>query len=107
MPNVIYRGSTPTLVFKPTNGMNVSDLGTPTVAVVQDLVFLTPTVEVDASNNRILAKLTEAETLRLVAGVETRVQQAWLLENGDNVRFPIKRIEVADTLIHTLESEET
>lgn len=107
MANIIYRGSTPTLKFTPTNGMQVSDLGTPTVAISQNLVFITPTITIDAANNCIKAKLTEEETLQLVAGVETKVQEAWLLPDGGNIRFPIKTLKVEDTLIQTLEPEET
>lgn len=107
MGATIYRGSTPTLKFTPTNGMKVSDLGTPTIAIAQELVFLTPEPTVDTENNCVYVTLTEEESLKLVAGVECKVQEAWLLDNGKNVRFPVKTLQVAETLIQSLGSEET
>lgn len=109
MSNVIYRGSTPTIRFRPTNGMNVSDLGTPTIAIAQDMVFLTPEAHVDVEDNSVYVTLTEEESLRLVAGAPCKVQEAWLLDDGRNVRFPIKELQVEETLIQSLapESEET
>lgn len=107
MANIIYRGSTPTLRFRPTNGMNVSDLGTPVVALAQELVYMELDPSVDPDDNSISVTLTEEQTLRLVAGVETKVQQAWVLPGGGNVRFPVKKIEVAESLIESLEPEET
>lgn len=104
MPLIIYRGSTPTIKFKPTNGMRVSDLGTPSVAIVQQLVFLTPEVTVDTEDNSISVTLTEEESLMLVPGVETKIQQAWLLDDGSNIRFPVKQLEVAEGLMESLGS---
>lgn len=105
MALVIYRGSTATLKFTPTNGMSVSELGTPTVAIVQNLVFLTPDVTINAADNSISVKLTEEESLRLVPDVETKVQEAWLLGDGSNIRFPTKKIKVAESLIESLATE--
>ena len=99
----IYRGSTPTLKFTPTNGMSVSDLGTPVVAVVQQLVFLTPEVTVDTAHNCIKVQLTEEESLKLVADMETQVQEAWKTADGTIVRFPAKKIDVMETLMPSLD----
>lgn len=100
MAAVIYRGSTPTITFRPTNGMKVSDLGTPKVAIVQNLVYIEPeTVTVDGASNSISVKLTEEDTLRLVPGVETNAQQVWKTEAGDIVRFPVHKLTVAETLM--------
>ena len=107
MPLTIYRGSTPTIKFKPTNGMRVSDLGTPSVAIVQQLVFLSPEVTVDETDNSISVTLTEEESLMLVPGVETKIQQAWLLDDGSNIRFPVQEITVAEGLMESLESSNT
>ena len=107
MSLTIFRGSTATLKFTPTNGMSVSDLGTPTVAIVQQLVFLTPDVTVDTDHNCITVTLTEEESLQLVPGVETKVQQAWLLQDGSNIRFPVHKLTVEETLLQSLASEET
>lgn len=102
MAAVIYKGSTPTLRFKPTNGMHVSDLGTPTVAIVQAMVYLEPEVTVDATNNCITVHLSEDDTLQLVPGARTRAQQMWVSNTGNVVRFPEHEIEVASTLVQKL-----
>lgn len=103
MSSVIFRGSTPTLTFRPTNGMSVADLGTATVAIAQDNVYLEKTgadVAVDTSGNTASVKLAEEETLRLVPGAVTKAQIVW--KNGDDVyRFPEHELSVASTLVET------
>ena len=106
MATVLYRGSTPTIKLRPTNGMSVSDLGTPKVAIVQDLVLISPDVTVNSAGNYITVKLSEEETMRLVPGVKTRIQQVWV--NGDDVmRFPVHELTVAETILDRLVPEET
>lgn len=102
MAAVIYKGSTPTLRFKPTNGMHVSDLGTPTVAIVQAMVYLEPEVTVDTTNNCITVHLSEDDTLQLVPGARTRAQQMWVTSSDEVIRFPEHEIEVKSTLVHKL-----
>lgn len=102
MAAVIFRGSTPTLTFRPTNGMSVADLGTPTVAVAQDVSYLEKAGEdvvVDTEANTASVKFTEEETLSLVPDIETRAQIVWKTEDGDVFRFPEHSISVASTLM--------
>lgn len=106
MSIVIYRGSTPTIKLKPTNGMNVSSLGTPTVAIVQDLVLLTPEPTILAEDNAVSITLSEEETMRLVPGVVTKIQQVWHRE-GSVVRFPVHEVTVAETILDIVTPEET
>lgn len=106
MAITIYRGSTPTIKLTPTNGMSVSDLGTPKVAIVQDLVLISPEPTVSAVDNTVSVSLTEEETMRLVPGVVTKIQQVW--ENDGNViRFPVHEITVAETILDIVTPEET
>lgn len=96
----IMRGSTPTIRMRPlTNDISVADLGTPSVAITQDMVYLNPDVDVDTTNNYISFTLTEDETLQLVAGVSTSIQQIWKDSNDNIIRFPIHELLVEDTLI--------
>ena len=99
---VIYRGSTPILRFKPTNGMHVSELGTPVVAISQELVFISyegERISIDTEGNSISVRMDEADTLRLVAGVPTSVQEVWYDTDGNVVRFPVQTVTVSDTII--------
>lgn len=106
MAAVIYRGSTPTIRMSPLNGMNVSELGTPTIAISQELVYLDPEVEVDTENNRVSVTLTEQESLQLVAGVETRVQMMWANnEDGTVIRFPVHEVVVMESVTEELLDE--
>lgn len=105
MGTVIYRGSTPTIKFKPLNNVKVSDLGTPTIAIVQELVYLSPEVVVDAEDNSISAKLTEEESLQLVEGVETSAQQVWKQESGNIIRYPVHQLSVAETIMEEVEPQ--
>lgn len=107
MSITIMRGSTPTIRMRPlTNDILVSDLGTPAVAITQDMVYLNPDVTVDSVNNYISFKLTEDETMSLVPGMATYIQQIWKNEtNGDVVRFPIHELIVEDTLLSIFDEE--
>lgn len=107
MGTVIYRGSTPTVKFKPLGDLSVTDLGTPSIAIAQELVFLNPEVTVNASENYISAKLTEAETLQLVSGVPTTAQAIWKLGETDIFRFPTHELTVAETIVEEFESPVT
>lgn len=105
MATVIYRGSTPTIYIQPTNGMHVSELGEPSVAISQDLAFITPDVVVDTENNRLVVYLTEDETLMLTERVETQIQAVYEGENGQIYRFPVHNISVASTLFESITTE--
>ena len=104
MGTVIYRGSTPTIKFKPLNGASVSELGTPAIAIAQELVYLNPEVTINADDNSISAKLTEEETLSMVKGVPTSAKQIWLQNNGGVVRYPVHKLTVAETVMEEFES---
>ena len=107
MAAVIYRGSTCRIIFKPLDGINVSDLGEPSIAISQELAFLTPDPVVDTENNRVYADLTEEETLTLVDGAETKAQIAYVDTEAESViRFPVHDIRVESTLMWTLMEEE-
>lgn len=106
MAGVIYRGSTPTIYIRPVNGMQVSDLGEPAVAISQDVAFLTPEVTVDSANNRLIVALTESETLSLTEDVDTFIQAVYKTQSGDIYRFPIHKLSVASTLIEEFDSAE-
>lgn len=105
MGTIIYRGSTPTIKFKPLNNVTVSDLGTPSIAIAQELVYLTPEVTVNTDENSISAKLTEEESLSLVEGVPTSAQQIWVQENGNIVRYPVHQLTVAETIMEEVNPE--
>lgn len=105
MGAVIFRGSTPTIRMRPTNGMNVADLGEPTVAIAQEIAYIEKTGEdvvVDTSANAITVTLTEADTLSLAANAETRIQQVWKTANDEVVRFPEHALTVASTLVESV-----
>lgn len=106
MAIVIYRGSTPTIYISPSNGMSVSDLGEPTVAISQDIAFLTPDVEVDTTNNRLIVSLDEEDTLSLTEGVETYIQAVYEGTNGNIIRFPMHPVTVVGTLIEEVTTPE-
>lgn len=107
MAEVIYRGSTPTIRMSPTNGMLVSDLGTPTLGISQELVFLNPEVTVNVSENYIQTTLTEAETLQLAENVETEIQQSWAKEDGTVIRFPVHKVEVRSSVVEEITAAQT
>lgn len=94
----IWRGSTPTLTMRPGSGYSVSDMGTPKIVISQELVYLEPDVTVVSGSNAITCKLTEQQTLRLVAGAPTYVQQMWKDGSGNIVRFPVHTIIVERSL---------
>ena len=105
MSSAIFRGSTPTLVFKPDNGMHVSDLGTPTVAVAQAVTFISyegDDIVIDTENNAIRVKMSEQDTLSLVPGVPTQVQQIWTTDESQVIRFPLHELTVMETLVENL-----
>lgn len=98
-----YRGSTPTIRLKPLGGLRVSDLGTPTVAMTQNLVYFSVSdedIEIDTASNSISFKLPYQDSLRFVADVPTRLQQVWQKDDGSTVVFPVHEIEVYDTIVN-------
>lgn len=105
MGTTIYRGSTPVIKFKVLNDVTVSELGTPSIAIAQELVYLTPEVTVNAADNSITAKLTEDETLSLVEGVETSVQEIWQQADGTIIRYPVHALTVAETIMEEVNPE--
>lgn len=99
MATYIYRGSTPVIRVTPLNGVNVSELGTPKLAISQELVYLEPPVTVDLENNCIEAALSEADTLQLVANSEARMQMVWTDEQTQNViRFPVHLVQILESV---------
>lgn len=103
MATTIVRGSTCRISFTPLGGLDVTQLGTPAIAISQELTLLTPEVVVDAENNRIYSDLKEEDTIQLVEGVETRAQAMFADEGGQSVyRFPVHPITVESTLVAEL-----
>lgn len=98
MGQVIYRGSTATITMRPPTGLSVSSMGTPKIVITQELVYLEPTVTVQSASNSISCKLTEEQSLQLVAGAVTEVQQMWKDGNGNITRFPVHKISVERSL---------
>ena len=95
----IYRGSTPTFKFKPI-GVDISDLGDPTVTITQELVFLELATEVDTDENCLLAYLDYADSLLLVPGVKASIQAVYTDESGDTpkvVPFSVHELDVYQT----------
>lgn len=80
--------------MRPPTGMDVSNMGTPKIVITQELVYLEPTVTVNSAANSISCKLTEEQSLQLVAGAATEVQQMWKSGTGDILRFPVHNISV-------------
>lgn len=106
MATTIVRGGTCRIIFKPLNGLQVADLGTPSIGISQELTFLTPDVTVDTANNRIYADLTETDTMQLVENVETRAQAVFTDDDSEVVyRFPEHYITVTATVFDSFYSE--
>ena len=110
MASIIYQGTTPTIRFKPLNGMQVGDLGTPSVYISQALRFIAidpERITVDDTSNTISFKLTEEETLSLVDGVATEIQAVFEHESGDIYRFPVYAgLIIGRTLADTMNPQE-
>ena len=102
-----YRGSTPTLVFKPIE-VSVTDsaLGVPTIAIEQELALLVfdgDRLTVDGEANTVSVTLTEAESVQLVSGVPTTAQLAFSNEEtGTVVRLPTHAIDILHSVLDTL-----
>lgn len=106
MTGYIFRGSTPRIKMKPPNGFSVSDLGIPTIIFSQDFSVLEKSgndIEIDAANNAISVKLTEAETLAFDSSAKVSIQQIWHDDESANVvRFPVHQIGVMNTLVDSV-----
>lgn len=108
----MYRGSTPTFRLAISNDVDMSELGTPTMVISQDLVMisLTDDIVVDAESHYIEAKLPVEQSLRLVPGIKAEIQQAWYSEDGSVISFPAHEFTVlpmlAETIIPDEEEEE-
>lgn len=81
-----YRGSTPTIRFRPLGDVDVTTLGEPVVAISQELVTLTfennvedeeDRVVIDTSSNSISVTLTQEESIQLADGTPTIAQVTW------------------------------
>lgn len=99
MATNIPRGGSCRICFYPQGGLDVTELGTPRIGIYQELVFLTPTVTVDSTKNRIYADLKEEDTIQLVEDVETQVQAVYLNDQDEVVyRFPVHNVTVTTTV---------
>lgn len=107
MANIIYRGSSCRIIFRPSNGLSVSSLGDPVIGISQEDLYIEPdTVVVDTANNRIYADLTQEQTLLLSDGIETIAQAAYRTQNGQVTRFPTHKLNVKKTVMWTIEEGE-
>ena len=100
--SAIYRGTSPTFKLTP-RGYTVSELGTPSVVIAQDMVFISldDEVTVDAVNNCVVATLPIEECLRLVPGLPASVQL--LFDDGTNaVAFAPNDFDVLESLVETV-----
>ena len=106
MMAAIYRGTTPTFKLTPT-GYNVSQLGTPSLVISQDMVFISldDEIVVDTVNNCVKAKLPVEESVRLVPGLTASIQL--LFDDGTSaVAFAPHEFEVLESLVETVLPED-
>ena len=99
MSTKIIRGGTCRISFYPRNGLRVIAMGTPSIGIRQDNVFLIPSVTIDNAKNRIYADLTEADTIQLVENVQTQAQAVFTNDETEVVyRFPIHELTVEESV---------
>ena len=104
MATYIYQGSTPTIRFKPLDGISVADesLGAPSIVISQYDTFLSydgDELTVDAGTNTVSAKMSELDTLRLVDDSPALAQLIFANETtGEVVRFPVVELTILQTL---------
>ena len=112
MAAYIYVGGTPTLRFKPLNGIHVNDasLGTPSIGIVQGELALTYSGDdlvIDGQANTVSVKLPESDTILLVDDVPAQAQLAFgNTETGDVVRFSAHDLVILPSLLGTLVTPE-
>lgn len=107
MAAILYRGSTCRIKFTPLGGIQVDDLGDPSIAIYQENLYLPlDDVTVDAENNCIYADLTQEETLLIAEGLETSAQAVYSKQDGTVYRFPVHKIDVRRTLMWTIDTGE-
>ncbi len=103
-PQNMIRGSTPLIKVYFKTDLHVSDLGTPSIAISQDLVLLTPEVNIatDEGGPFVYCTLTEEESLLLTANRNAQVQLTWV--NGSSVvKGDVHQMFVNPTLIEEAE----
>lgn len=99
-PQKMIRGSTPLIKVYFQTDVAISDLGTPSIAISQDLVLLQPDVSLASDENGpfLYCTLTEEESLLLTAGLSAQVQVTWA--NGNQViKGGMHKMMVEATLI--------
>ena len=104
MATYIYQGSTPTIRFKPLDGISVTapTLGEPSIVISQYDTFLSydgNELTVDGVANTVSAKMAELDTLRLVDDTPALAQLIFAnATTGEVLRFPVVELTVLPTL---------
>lgn len=92
------RGETPTFTLT-VNGPSVATLGTPQVSIFQQDVTIELDATVDVPANKVVCTMTKEQSARLVAGIETFIQQKWTDDDGNVVVMPEHELEIEDAFI--------
>lgn len=95
----IRRGDPCRLRYTVTNGMDISELGTPTAAFVQNLSTVlvdSSKITVDSDTNSVVIELSGEETTPLVDGFECRFQIAFSKDSENILRFPIEYVDILE-----------
>lgn len=105
----ITRGETPTFKVYLPSSATISALGTPHVAVAQNLVLMEPTATTgtDSNGSYVTFKLSETESLNLVSGQNAFFQVTWKKTSGNQttiVKGAMHRFWVSDSLIEEVGS---
>jgi len=96
----MIRGETPTFKVYLPSSTTITALGTPTVAVAQNMVLIEPTATTgtDTNGQYVSFSLTEAQSLSLVSGKNAFFQVTWK-KNNTVVKGSTHSFWVGDSLI--------
>lgn len=99
----MYRGTTPTIVFTITSGINVSDINLSATHITfecgtSELDFSNTNIATDTINNTLSVSLTQAQTLAWTEG-QVNIQIRATLNNGKVVASNIMSTDLERILL--------
>ncbi len=103
-PQSMIRGTTDRIQVYFKTDVEVEDLGTPSIAISQNLILIEPETFIaqDDVGPFVYCDLTEAESLSLVAGTFAQVQVTWS-KDAQVIKGRAHKLKIEPSLIEEVE----
>lgn len=95
----IRRGDPCRLKYVVTNGMDISQMGTPTAVLMQNLSTVlidASKITIDTTENAAVIELSAEDTIPLIDGFDCEFQIAFSKDSENILRFPRESVDILE-----------